>query len=452
VEKPLIDIRGKHVTVLGAGRSGVAVARLLSSKGAKVFLSETAPRETKSDEAKILAEANIPAEFGDHTSHTVQADLCVISPGIPQSSAVVKKIKSKRIPIFGELEVASWYCRSPILAVTGSNGKSTVTALLGEVFRAARKPCIVAGNIGTPFSGAVGETVPEGVAILEVSSFQLETIRRFRPHVAIFLNLTPDHLDRHGSLEDYGKLKARIFQNQTPSDYVVFNGMDSRVVALSRRAKSRKVVFGVEENRIPCGFVRSGMLTLRLEEGEETILPVNEMGIQGEHNVANGLACALAARLLGMKGEVIRRVFRLFKGLPHRMEFVRELDGVGWVNDSKATNVDSVWYALGSYSKPVVLIAGGRDKDSDFTVLRERIRERTRGVILLGEAAEKMAKAFQGVSSLVKAGSLKEAVLKAKDMARAGDIVLLSPACASFDMFQNFEDRGDQFKILVNQL
>ena len=315
-----------------------------------------------------------------------------------------------------------------------------------------RKSCVVAGNIGQPFSGYVEETVPDGVAVLEISSFQLETIRDFHPEVAVFLNLTPDHIDRHGSLENYGRVKSRIFENQKASDCVVFNSTDVRVSELVRAAKSRRIGFGMEETPGLCGFVSGGNLTLRLETENEELLPVSEMGIRGEHNVANGLAAALAARLMSVGVVPLRKALRTFRGLPHRMEFVREMDGVKWVNDSKATNVDSVWYALGAYTEPVVLIAGGRDKDSDFAALRERLREKVKTAVLLGEAAEKMEKAFRGVCPLMLVASLEEAVATAQEVAEPGDVVLLSPACASFDMFLNFEDRGERFKALVGRL
>ena len=446
------EIRGKHVTVLGAARSGIAVAQLLARKGARVFLSEIAPLKDKREEAEVLTSTGIPFEFGGHTSRIMDADWWVVSPGICQSSSVLQKAKEKGIPVWGELEVSSWFCRAPIVGVTGSNGKSTVTALLGEVFRWAERPCVVAGNIGQPFSECVESAVVEGVAVLEVSSFQLETVQSFHPKVAVFLNLTPDHLDRHGCMDTYGRIKSRIFENQTDSDYLVFNVLDPKVAELARRARSQRVVFGMEEDSMGCGFLRQEVLTLRLQERDEEILSIHEMGIRGDHNVANALAVALTARLMGVDLQPIRQAFRTFRGLPHRMEFIRVVNGVEWVNDSKATNVDSVWYALGSFSSPIILIAGGRDKDADFGRLRERVGKEVRGIVLFGEAAEKMEKAFRGLQPLVKVPSLKNAVQKAREMAEPGDVVLLSPGCTSFDMFRNFEDRGEQFKALVGQL
>ncbi|MCJ7813512.1 UDP-N-acetylmuramoyl-L-alanine--D-glutamate ligase, partial [bacterium] len=358
----------------------------------------------------------------------------------------------KKIQIFGELEVASWFCKAPIIAITGSNGKSTVTTLLGEIFHKAKKSCIVAGNIGQPFSDFVEDTMHDGVVVLEVSSFQLETIRYFHPKISVILNITEDHLDRHGSMEHYGQIKSRIFENQTGEDTFIFNGRDLRTVDLSHHARCRKAVFGVDDRSMDCGFIRESVLILRMDGKEEEIIPVQDMKIIGDHNKDNALAAALVARLVHVERGVLQKVFNTFRGLPHRMEFVREINGVKWVNDSKATNIFSVWYALGSYSDPIVLIAGGRDKHSDFTFLRKRIQEKTRGLVLIGESADKMEQALLGLKPIVKAKSLEEAVVKARDMARIGDVVLLSPACASFDMFKDFEDRGEQFKKYVNQL
>jgi len=445
------QVSGRRITVLGAARSGLAVAELLLRHGAAVFLSEMSAESEKADAARRLSRSGIPAEFGGHSVRALDADWLVVSPGIPPGAPVLVDARRLNLPVLGELEVASWFSKAPIAAVTGSNGKSTVTTLIGEVFKATGIPTVVAGNIGQAFSEEVEETAPDGVAVLEVSSFQLETIRQFHPKVAVFLNLTQDHINWHGSFEAYGNTKARIFENQTPDDHLVLCGQDKGVVALSLKAKSKKYLFGVTEMDGPDGFVRNGVLTVSPFGNEESILPVGELGISGEHNLLNALASALACRLMDADLEILRNVFRSFKGLPHRLEFVLEKDGVRWINDSKGTNVDSVWYALGSFQNPIVLIAGGRDKDSDFTVLNERLKNRVRTVLLIGEAADKMEKAFRGVCPLARAATLREAVEKARDLARPGDVVLLSPACASFDMFRNFEDRGEQFKSLVRE-
>jgi UDP-N-acetylmuramoylalanine--D-glutamate ligase len=445
------SIKNKQISVLGAGRSGLAVARLLSKAGAKVFVSEQQSLDQKQNASELLAFLNIPAEFGGHSDNVLNCDWLVVSPGIDLKNSIIRRADAQKKPVYGELEVASWFCQCPIAAVTGSNGKSTTTALLGEIFRTSDIPCIVAGNIGESFSDHVLDTDPKFMAAIEVSSFQLERIDTFHPKVAVYLNLTPDHLDRHGSLESYGKIKARIFKNQGPDDFLVYNAGDKNVVRLVKDAVSRKVPFNITEGANEGGFVKDGMLILKLTDKEEKLMPVGEMRLSGMHNVMNGLAAALAARLMGVEIAPIRKALKSFKSLPHRLEFIRKLNGVKWINDSKATNVDSVWYALGAFSEPVVLIAGGRDKDSDFTQLNERLREKVKIVILIGEAADKMVRAFQGIH-LVRAGSLKEAVQEARRIAVSGDVVLLSPACASFDMFRDFMDRGDQFINLVRAL
>jgi UDP-N-acetylmuramoylalanine--D-glutamate ligase len=445
-------IQGRKVTVLGAARSGLAVAELLARNGAAVFLSEKADVQQKQDAAARLARASIPCEFGGHTPRALEADCIVVSPGLAPSTPVLVEAARLGIPVIAELEAASWFCRAPIVAVTGSNGKSTVTTWIGEMFRASGRPTVVAGNIGQAFSEQAEEIGPDGVAVLEVSSFQLETVHAFRPKVAVFLNLTQDHIDRHGSFEGYGRAKARVFERQTGDDHLVLNGMDRSVTGLARDARARKALFGTDPAGDRCGFVRSGVLILRLDGREEPMVPVDALGIQGEHNVLNALASSLACRVLDAPVDAIRTSLHAFRGLPHRLEFVRELGGVAYVNDSKGTNVDSVWYAIGSFPQPIVLIAGGRDKDSDFTVLRERLRRSVRCAVLIGEAADKMEHAFAGACRTVRAGSLADAVEKARGLAAPGDVVLLSPACASFDMFLNFEDRGDQFKRIVREL
>ncbi|MBN1895369.1 UDP-N-acetylmuramoyl-L-alanine--D-glutamate ligase [bacterium] len=444
-------IAGRRVTVLGAARSGMAAALLARRHGALVQVSEKAPVDEKIEEAGILQQLGIPAEFGGHTDAVFAADTWIVSPGIPDQDPFILKARKKGIPVFGELEVSSWFCRCPIIAVTGSNGKSTTTAWIGEMVRAQGRPVVVAGNIGMPFSKEVEDTVPEGLAVLEVSNFQLETVRTFKPKAALFLNLTPDHLNRHGTLEAYGAIKARIFENQDEGDYHVINGRDGAVLDLARGVRSRRAVFNGETG-VDCGFVRSGEIVFRIQDTEEILLPVRELGIPGEHNVQNALAAGLAARLCGISANSVRKALAEFRGLSHRMETVRTLDGALYVNDSKATNVDSVAYALGSYENPVILIAGGRDKDSDFSTLLPLIRRKVKAVVLIGEAADKMEKAFRGASRLLRAGSLEEAVIQSRNLAVPGDVVLLSPACASFDMFKNFEERGDRFRSFVEGL
>ncbi|MBN1780203.1 UDP-N-acetylmuramoyl-L-alanine--D-glutamate ligase [bacterium] len=445
-------IPGSRITVLGAARSGVDAALLLAGAGARVFLSEMAPASQRKEEAARLEQNHISCEFGGHTDRVFEAELIVTSPGIPDSHPLFREAAARHIELLGELEVASWFCEAPIAAVTGSNGKSTTTALLGEMIRAAGIPCIVAGNIGTTLSSQAGQTVPGGAAVVEVSNFQLETVRDFRPRVAVFLNLTPDHLDRHGSMEMYGSIKARIFRNQTETDAAVYNGDDTFVAGQVRSIKSRRLPFQKTDPGTDGAFTDQGWLILKKEGSAVRVIKETDMGIQGPHNTANALAAILAADQFGVTVPVMREVLSRFSGLAHRMEFVRELNGIRWINDSKATNTDSMECALKSYQTPVILIAGGRDKNSDFTRVRPLIQEKTRSVILIGEAADKMEDAWQNASPIVRAGSLEAAVQLAAESALPDDVVLLSPGCASFDMFNNFEDRGSQFKTLVNAL
>jgi len=446
------NIKGKHVTILGAGKSGIAAAKLLQSKGAQVFISDSMDQDQKTGKATILEEAQIPFEFGRHSSVVFDADFWVISPGIPMSSSIVKQGEEKNILILSELELAYHFCKSPIIAVTGSNGKSTTTALLGAMFQESGISCQVAGNIGFSFSYAVEATVPEGVVVLEVSSFQLETIHDFHPKGSIFLNLTPDHLDRHSDMKNYGQIKSLIFKNQNKDDFLIYNGDDEIVQRIAKSAACQKLIFAQEPNLSHHGYVKNQMLTIRLQNNEERVLSVQEMSLKGEHNIGNALAAALAARMMDVDLEAIQKTLKTFKGLPHRLEFVRSIGQVDWYNDSKATNMDSVRYALGSFKNPIILIAGGRDKDSDFDLLRQYVQDHVLSMILIGEASRKIENALKDVTLIQKADTLKEAVLKSHHYSKAGDTVLLSPGCASFDMFENFEDRGNQFKNLVREL
>ena len=446
------DLKNNRVTVLGAGKSGLAAARLLSRHGSEVFISETKTKKDCDDVPYILGQENIPAEFGGHSEKIFQADWWVVSPGIPITSEPVQKALARHIAVYSEIEVASWFCRAPIVAVTGSNGKSTTTALIGHLIQTSGQSCVVAGNIGMPFADVVEETDDNGVVVLEVSSFQLELIQDFHPKVALFLNLSPDHLDRHGSLEVYSRMKARVYQNQTKSDFTVYNGMDPMVVGLATETKGVQIAFGLECKTTHCAYIDENHFRIKLFNKSESLGSLKDLRIPGEHNVLNALAAVTAARLMKTDVPSIKKGLQSFRGLPHRLEFVRIHEGIEWINDSKGTNVDSVWYALGSFNKPIILIAGGRDKDSNFAILKERIQQKVKTVILLGEARDKMKEALEGIDNIYLVSSLEEAVQKARSAAASGDVVLLSPACASFDMFENFEDRGNQFKELVNAL
>ncbi len=436
------------MTVVGAARSGLAAARLLSEAGAQVFLTDAGA--VSAEAAEALGRMGVPYEAGGHTPRAQAADFFVVSPGVPTQAPLVQAALAAGAPVYSEIEAASWFCAAPIVAITGSNGKTTTTSLIAHLFAGAGRPTTTAGNIGYAFSDAVRQAPPEGVVVLEVSSFQLDFIDAFRPAVSVLLNVTPDHLDRYEhDFERYARSKARIFENQRPGDALVYNLDDAVARRLVETAPEgpRRLGFSQAEEPAEGAFVRAGLLVVRLEGREEEILEVGALALRGRHNLYNALAAALAARASGVDAETLRERLAHFEGPAHRLEFVRELDGVRYYNDSKATNVDAVWYALESFREPVVLIAGGRDKGNDYAPLRPLLQAKGRGLVALGESAEKvLAQLGDASPACARAGSMEEAVRAARLLARPGDVVLLSPACASFDMFKNYEDRGDTFK------
>ncbi len=449
-------VQGKAVTVVGGGRSGLSVARLLAQAGASVFLTERGAPTSGLREA--LDALGVRSEFGGHTSRALDADFFVVSPGVPSTVNLVRQAQSMRIPVYSEIEAASWFCRAPIVAITGSNGKTTTTSLIAHIFRRSGRPTIVAGNIGYPFSDYVREAPPEAVVALEVSSFQLDHIDAFRPRVAVLLNVTPDHLDRYDNdFEAYARSKFRILENLGAGDTLVYNEDDDLIREYVRRERGtrafRALGFSIERACEAGAFVRDGALVLRINQHEEVLMQAEQLALRGRHNLYNSLAAAVAARVMEVRNDVVRESMAGFEGVPHRLEFVREIEGVRYVNDSKATNVNSVWYALETFEEPIVLIAGGRDKGNDYTSLKPLVRSKVRALIALGESAGKVLDALGPYAgAAASARSMEEALRRAREYAKPGDIVLLSPACASFDMFENYEDRGDTFKRLVASL
>ena len=421
-----------------------------------MFVSDRAGVETMADAAQELERIGVESEFGENSARVLEADTVVVSPGVPTDAPIVQKALARNIPVVSELEVASWFCAAPIVALTGTNGKTTTTALLGRMLRDARVPCVVAGNIGTAFSQVAAEADPAGAAVLEVSSFQLDHIVRFRPHVAAILNITPDHLDRYQhSFEKYIAAKQRIFENQTAGDVLIYNADDD----VTRRAVANRVAPAVAllpfstRQVLPAGaFVEGGVLTAIVAGKRHAVIDAASISIPGEHNLANAMAATLAAVTHHVPSASLRATLRNFKGVEHRLEFVREVDGVAYVNDSKATNVDSVWYALRSFRRPIVVLIGGRDKGNDYGRLLDPVREHVKAVVAIGESAEKVVSAFGPVVPTVRAATLPDAIARARGLAAPGDVVLLSPACASFDWFTDYEHRGRVFKEIVMQL
>ncbi len=445
-------IKSARGSVLGAARSGMAVARLLKAQGASVFVSDKKPREEAAQQMQLLDGIGVEYEFGSHSDRLFDADFMVVSPGVPSNLNLVQHAMKVGLNVYSEVEVASWFCRAPIVAITGSNGKTTTTTLIGKIFEKSGRKTVVAGNIGYPISDYVADMDEDAVAVLEVSSFQLDHVDTFKPKVAVLLNITPDHLDRYENYQAYMNSKFRIFVNQSADDTSVYSHDDEAVDKHCRDLQTIRKPFSVKE-KISCGgFEENGKVYL-IENGEPVyLIESKEIRIRGVHNLYNSIASALAARALGVPAEVIADTLREFPGVEHRLEPVRVLDGVKYINDSKATNVDAVWYALGSYESPIVLIAGGKDKGNDYSPLFEPVKKKVRAMILIGLAAPKMQKEFADKTKCVMAASMEDAVAKARREAKKGDVVLLSPACASFDMFQDYEHRGREFKRLVMEL
>ncbi len=447
-------VRGKRFSILGAGRSGLAVARLLKTRRAKVFLSESGKKSKFEDAARELDEIGVEYEFGNNTHRVLDADYVILSPGVPMEAPIVKLAREKGIKILAEIEIAFDQCEVPVIAITGTNGKTTTTTLVGEIFKRAEWNTLVAGNIGIAFSEIVDQAKGEkAVVVLEVSSFQLDAIDTFRPKVSAILNITPDHLDRYKNYEAYIQSKFRIVENQKGHDVFVYNHDDETVRNVAETVSVRTLGFSLKEELKQGAYLQGDDIVLRIGREKEVLMNRAEIGIPGPHNLMNAMAAALMTRTMGVEFDVIRETMREFKGVEHRIEFVRELNGVKYYNDSKATNVDSVFYALGSFAEPIILIAGGKDKGNDYSKIKDLVEEHVKAIVTVGKGAEKIEKFFKGMKPIHSAGmSMEEAVRLAKDAAAPGDIVLLSPACASFDMFDNYEHRGRVFKKLVNQL
>ncbi|MEX0736639.1 MAG: UDP-N-acetylmuramoyl-L-alanine--D-glutamate ligase [Bacteroidota bacterium] len=447
------QLRSASVSVIGAARSGVAVGRLLRSQGANVFLSDRDTEAKLKSHIPYLQESGIAYELGGHTERVFQCSLMVISPGVPSSAPVVLEAQQRGIKVVSEVEVAGWLCRASIIAITGSNGKTTTTTLIGRVLGDAKKKHALAGNIGTAFSSIVLELAEGDVAVLEISSFQLDHCETFRPAISVLLNITQNHMDRYeNSMKRYAASKARIFMNQTPRDVLIYNADDlwtSRVIA---QAKCRAIPFSREKRLAVGAFIEDEMLVTMLGGKRTAVIPLTEISIKGPHNLYNAMAAALVGQLMDVGTASIRATLRNFKGVEHRQEFVREVKGVRYYNDSKATSVEATWYALQAFDQPIVLMLGGRDKGNDYSRIADLVTKNVRGIVALGESAEKVEKAFKTLKPVQRATTMDEAVLFAQQFAQPGDVVLLSPACASFDWFENYEQRGLVFKELVKNL
>jgi UDP-N-acetylmuramoylalanine--D-glutamate ligase len=450
----MMELKGKKVLVVGLGKSGLAAALFLRHRGAQVTVSDIRSAEALAKDIPALLEEGINVEAGGHGLLTfLRQDLIVVSPGVPLDTPELVQAKSFGRPVIGELELAARFLKGKILAVTGSNGKTTTTSLLGEILERAGLPTLVGGNIGVPVVALIDESTDQTWSVLEVSSFQLEGTEQFHPTIAVILNITPDHLDRHGSFENYALAKERIFAAQDDRDYVVLNADNVRAATAAERSKAKVYWFSLENEVDRGAWVEGGSIKFRFEKDAavESVMPLSSIPLKGEHNVENVLAAVCAARLAGASAESTRAAVESFKAVEHRLEYVATLNGVDIYNDSKATNVDATAKAIAAFPSGIHLIMGGKDKNSDYTQLSDLLRARVRAVYTIGSAAAKIESQLRGVVSIHSCETLEKAVSAVAAAARPGEVVLLAPACSSFDQFESYEHRGRVFKELVNE-
>ena len=447
-----MDVKGKRVLVVGMGKSGIASALFLADQGARVSVSDTKSQEELHHEIPQLLDRGIGVEAGYHAERTfIEQEFIVISPGVPYDVPQLAQARQAGIPVIGEIELASRYLNGHIVAITGSNGKTTTTALTGEIIAAGGQKTLVGGNIGMPAISLVGDATDDTWLVLEISSFQLETIETFRPKIAAVLNVTPDHLDRHRTFENYAAAKARIFENQAAGDFTVLNADDAICASMAARTKATVCWFS-RQRPVERGAFVSNDRILWIDAGcEQEIMPVSEIDLKGAHNLENVLAGVCTGILASVAPADIRRAVANFKAVEHRLEYVATVRGVAYYNDSKATNVDATIKALESFTGRIHLILGGKDKGSDYSVLNSLLEERVKRVYTIGTAAPKIESQIKG-AAVVNSGTIDQAVRHASELAAEGDIVLLAPACASFDQFMSYEHRGRVFKDLVKQL
>jgi UDP-N-acetylmuramoylalanine--D-glutamate ligase len=452
-----MELNNKRVLVVGLGKSGVASALFLKAHGARVSASDTKSGDELRNEIPVLLDHGITVETGGHGERTFrEQDLIVVSPGVPVDAPLLQQARSLGEVVIGEIELAAQFLPGSIVAITGSNGKTTTTTLTGEILTAAGLPTLVGGNIGTPAISLAERATPETVVVLEVSSFQLETVQSFRPKVAVVLNVTPDHLDRHRTFEAYTDAKSRIFENQGPDDFAVLNADDPTCVQMATRTRAQVYWFSRLKEVERGAFVRGGTITFHYGRSGCEVMQVSEVPLKGAHNLENALAAACTGLLMHAHPQQVRAAVVNFKAVEHRLEFVASIRGVDYYNDSKATNVDATIKALESFPENIHLILGGKDKGSDYSVLNDLLRKRVKRVYTIGAAAAKIESQIvsqkAGGPELVHAETLENAVRKASAVAQPGDVVLLAPACASFDQFRSYEHRGQVFKEIVRSL
>ena len=452
-----MNFEGQKVRVCGMARSGVSAAQCLYELGARVTISDSKAEEKLAEALQPLEGMDIRRCLGDQAqpADLESYDLAVTSPGIPMQAPILRAVQAAGVPLIGELELGAQVSRAPLYAVTGTNGKTTTTTLIGEIFRNLGKTTYVVGNIGYPFTACALQCGEEDVAVAEVSSFQLETITTFHPHIAVMCNITEDHLNRHGTMEEYIRVKERIFENMGQGDYAVLNLDDPIVRGMAERIPCAPAFFSRRQEVETGAYLEGEEVVFSLNGHKKRVLRADEIRIPGEHNLENALAATALAMLAGVPAPVVRHTLKTFPGVEHRIETVRTVEGVTYINDSKGTNVDASIRAVRAMKAPTVLLAGGYDKHTDFLPLaREILASKIHTVVVLGDTAEQIERALRavGFESILHAKTFEEAVLLARSCAKEGENVLLSPACASFDMFQDYEERGRVFKEIVSRL
>ena len=448
-----MEIKDKKISIIGAVKSGVGAAKLIKRLGGIPFVSDSGNADKLADSIKVLKENEIEYEVGSHTEKIFQCDLIVISPGVPTNSAIIQKATERKIKIISEIELAYNFCKGKIVAITGTNGKTTTTSLTGHIFKECGFKTYVAGNIGEAFSEIALDVNENDIVVLEVSSFQLDFIDGFRPKIAMILNITPDHLNRYDyKLQNYIAAKLRIYLNQNSSDFLILNRDSESLIESLSKHQSRDLYFSTSSKEDNGSYLKDGKILFY--ENKELVFTckTSEINLKGEHNYANAMAAIMAAKIFGADNQKIIAALGSFPGVDHRLEMVRELAGVKYINDSKATNIDAVWYALRSFDEPIFLILGGLDKGNDYNQIKDLIIEKVKKIYAIGTSAEKIFNFFHKIVKVEIMKSLEGAILEASREARANEVVLLSPACASFDMFRSYEHRGEVFKEAVSKL
>jgi UDP-N-acetylmuramoylalanine--D-glutamate ligase len=448
-----MELKGKRALVVGLGRSGVASAFFLQDRGAKVTVSDSKSEAQLQNEITALLDRGVSIETGRHGERTFRdQDLIVVSPGVPSDQPQLQHARTLGIPVIGEVELAFRFLEGKVMAITGSNGKTTTTTLVGEILVKSGKKTLVGGNIGTPVISLIPKSTGGTLTVLEVSSFQMETIEEFRPWIAAILNITPDHLDRHRTFQAYVDAKARIFENQRADDFAVLNADDPTCVAIKDKVKAQLCWFSRKHAVEGGAYLKDDQIVFRQNGREQAVMGRQEIQLKGAHNLENVLAAVAMAMLAGCMPQDIKKAVSEFHAVEHRLELVATVSGVSFYNDSKATNVDATVKALESFPGNIHIILGGKDKGSDYSVLNPLLRTRAKRAYLIGAAADKIGSQIQGSTPLVRSGTIERAVRQAFEAAAPGDIVLLAPACASFDQFDNYEHRGRVFKELVLSL